>query len=281
VVDTRRFVFLLWLLSIAPIAVALAIMPQQLFVACLSLFIALDMAHALSPIVLAWCHNGFRQVMIAQPRKYIVLPTVLFLAALGVGIATVVGWTSYVSKVGNYHHATGWSNPYPILFGVYFAWNFYHFAMQNYGVLRLCGVDWGRWGKILAFVVTAIGIKTIPLAVAVNHWVVEIGLASRVIRWKLLFISGILIAGSVAFLWHVLPWQAPEFRDLMLLRMEGAVMIMVAARFGIGFVHFLYSRWVWKISDPQVRATIGHDLFATRRLDLCSVPVTRGIQSRV
>jgi hypothetical protein len=32
-------------------------------------------------------------------------------------------------------------------------------------------------------------------------------------------------------------------------------------RIGLGFVHFLYDRWVYKLSDPQVRAIIGRDIF--------------------
>jgi hypothetical protein len=31
---------------------------------------------------------------------------------------------------------------------------------------------------------------------------------------------------------------------------------------GLGFMHFLCSRWVWSISDPKVRETIGIDIFS-------------------
>jgi hypothetical protein len=34
----------------------------------------------------------------------------------------------------------------------------------------------------------------------------------------------------------------------------------VGLRIGLGFVHFLYDRWVYKLSDPQVRAMIGRDI---------------------
>jgi hypothetical protein len=36
----------------------------------------------------------------------------------------------------------------------------------------------------------------------------------------------------------------------------------LTARWGLGFVHFLYSRWVWNISDPKIRATIGRGIFS-------------------
>lgn len=35
----------------------------------------------------------------------------------------------------------------------------------------------------------------------------------------------------------------------------------VGFRLGLGFVHFLYDRWIYKLSNPQVRATIGRDIF--------------------
>jgi hypothetical protein len=35
----------------------------------------------------------------------------------------------------------------------------------------------------------------------------------------------------------------------------------VGFRLGLGFVHFLYDRWLYKLSDPPVRATIGRDIF--------------------
>jgi hypothetical protein len=40
--------------------------------------------------------------------------------------------------------------------------------------------------------------------------------------------------------------------------------LIIKARWGVGIAHFLYSRWIWKLSDPQVRATIGQDLFPTQ-----------------
>jgi hypothetical protein len=256
----KRYVLWLWLLSGVPVGIALMWMPPLGLIACFTAFIVLDTAHTLSPIVLAWSHRGFRQVMIAEPRKYIVLPGIVFAIGSTVAIVTAIGWTTYVPGPGQYARATGWDNPYPIMFGVYFAWNFYHFSMQNYGVLRLCGIDLGQWGKVLAFVVTVIGIKVMPLAVSVNHWVTDIGLSWRALGRSWIFVCAIvLVAAPVTFLWSPIP--IPQ--GMILRRMEGMVLAISGIRlFGLGIVHFLYSRWVWKLSDPQVRATIGADLFA-------------------
>jgi hypothetical protein len=34
-------------------------------------------------------------------------------------------------------------------------------------------------------------------------------------------------------------------------------MTAVALRTGLGFVHFLYDRWVYRFGDPAVRAIVG------------------------
>ncbi len=251
----------LWLLSGVPVGLALMWMPPSGLVACFAVFILLDLAHTLSPIVLAWAHAGFRSVMLGNPRKYVALPSIIFAAGAAVSIAAAIGWTSYEPGPGQIHRATGWDNPLPIMFGVYFAWNFYHFSMQNYGVLRLCGVDLGRWGKLLAFVVTAIGIKTVPLAVSVNHWVVEIGLGCRASRRGWVFAAGLLLLTPVAFLWV----SGPTPYGIALKPLEGTILALYGVRLTVGFVHFCYSRWVWKLSDPHVRATIGRDLLSVPR----------------
>jgi len=177
--------------------------------------------------------------MLNQPRKYLVFPSAVFAVAAGVSIATAVGWTAYNPATGPLTpHATGWDNPFPILFAVYFVWNFYHFSMQNYGVLRLAGADLGRWGKPIAFVGTALSLHVMPLAVSANHWITDIGLS----------------------------WRVSTSEGMSLRRMEGIVIALSGIRgLGVSFVHFLYSRWIWKLSDPQVRATVGRDLLSVPR----------------
>jgi hypothetical protein len=250
------------MLSGVPVGIGLMWLPPAGRIACFALFITIDMAHALSPIVLAWTHAGFRSVMLGEPRKYIGLPSVIFIVGSSVSIATAIGWTSFVPGPGRYHHFTDWQNPFPIMFGIYVLWNFYHFSMQNYGVLRLCGGDFGRWGKPLAFAGTAVAIKVMPLAVSVNHWVTDIRLSWRASSRSWVVASSLLVLAPVAFLWSPMP--VPE--GIILRRMEGAVIALYGIRlFGLGFVHFLYSRWIWKLSDPLVRATIGRDILSVSR----------------
>lgn len=222
-----------------------------------AVLLLLETMHVLSPILLAWMHKGFCQIMLQHPRKYIMLPTAIFALAATVSVATAIGWTAYDPSYGPIKaHATGWKNPFPSLFAAYLVWNFYHFSMQNYGVLRLCGVDVGRWGKPVAFLGTAVAIKFMPLMMSVNHWITDIGLSLRVISRKWWFLYILIVLSPVVFLWN---FATPD--GIGVRRMEGVVIVFVGLRLAIGFVHFLYSRWVWQLSDPQVRATIGRDLF--------------------
>ncbi len=275
--------------------IALIFLPPAAQLACFFLFVFLETGHSLSPIVLAWTHAEFRRrVIYSQPLKFLLWPSLVFSAALAIGIATQAGWTSYSPGPGASGQITGWDNPFPLLVWFYSAWNLYHFAMQDFGVLMFCTGPAKRRVKRLACLVGLIGIYlavggvsvlgfwhlpglvnawwTGPLmigAVSVNHWVVDIGLSSRVAKRSWVFIAGVLAVGVIGFVWIV-----PTSYGMMI----RVVPAIICARLGLGFVHFLYSRWVWKLGDPQVRATIGKDLFATPpsgfREALATVPVS-------
>jgi hypothetical protein len=264
----RRFVIRLWLLSGAPIGIALLLMPPSARLWCFALFVLLETGHAFSPIVLAWSHGGFRALMLRQPGKYILLPGMVFLAALSVGMVTTWGWTSYNFAIPHQKdRITDLTNPFPLMVWLYWAWNIYHFGMQHFGVLRLCNLSIGgrHWDVALCLGMTAFGMAALPILtddlwvfflmtgmISLNHWVVDIGLSSRATRHPWLFAGGILLAGAVGFAWMI-----PTANGMMLL----VIPAILGGRYGLGFVHFLYSRWVWQLSNPDVRTTIGRDLF--------------------
>jgi hypothetical protein len=271
--DIRRFVGWLWLLSGLPIGLTLVALPPAGRLLFFTAAVSLETGHSLSPIVMAWTHRGFRPLMLSEPGKYLLLPLVVFALALGVGITTSLGWTSYVP--GPYHskQITDLRNPFPILVWVYLIWNGYHFGMQNFGVLSLYR-DKPRSARrrqidmFFCLASTALGMYALPmlagspslalLCVGVfsfNHWLVAIGLASRVSRHTWVFIVAMLVAGAVGFVWMIPTSNGPMIR---------VVPVIICARMGLGFVHFLYDRWVWKLSDPEVRATIGRDLLRQR-----------------
>ena len=281
---TRRYVALLWLLSGLPVGLALIFLPPTARYVCFVLFVLLETGHSLSPIVLAWTHREFRrQVIYSQPGKFLALPSSLFLAALSIGVATQSGWTSYHPGPGASARITGWDNPLPLLVWFYSAWNLYHFAMQDFGVLMLWSGPSRRWVKRAGCVVGLVGIYFLVLGVnvlgfwrvpgflnpwwaglattimigfvSVNHWIVDIGMSGRVARHGWVFVVSILSLGVIGFAW-IIPTP-----NGTVIRMIPSI---ICARLGLGFVHFLYSRWVWQLSDPQVRATIGRDLAINR-----------------
>jgi hypothetical protein len=96
---------------------------------------------------------------------------------------------------------------------------------------------------------------------ATNHWLTAIGLSAHVSgkhsgRSPLIFAGAVMVAGFA--LWTGVFWNGKFDWNL-----RHVIMISVpimSARFGLGFWHFLQDRWVWKLSDPQVRETIGADL---------------------
>lgn len=266
---TRSYVGWLWLLSGLPAGLALLAMPPAARYWCFALFVMLETAHQFSPIVLAWTHRGFRQDVIKRrPWKYIGIPAAVFVVAFGIGIATSAGVTSYIPGPGQYRHVTDLSNPFPLLVWGYLAWNAYHFGMQDFGVWRLWGrVRIGRrlqmavclglmifffW--VVQYIPHSFGVTLFLIGLlSVNHWVVEIGLCARVAGWPLLI--GVLALGLIGFV-----WRGPS-PDGQMIRM---IPWLICTSLGLSFVHFLYDRWIYKFSDPQVRATIGADLFTAR-----------------
>jgi hypothetical protein len=275
---TRRYVIWLWLLSGVPVGLALLFMPSTVRFACFVIFVFLETGHSLSPIVLAWTHREFRRrVIYPQPGKFLLLPGLVAGVAIAVGVATQVGWTSYRPGPDASSQITGWDNPFPLLVWFYSAWNLYHFAMQDFGVLLLCTGHRYRYIKMIGCLcgllvtyfavlgLNILGFWHIPGlvntwgwlglvmvgTVSVNHWVVDIGLSSRAAKHGWVFLAGVLSLGIVGFVWMV---PTPNG---MMIRMIPAI---IGARLGLGFLHFLYSRRIWRFSDPQVRATIGKDL---------------------
>jgi hypothetical protein len=169
---------------------------------------------------------------------------------------------------------------------VYFFWNAYHFGMQHFGILSL--YRRGRRSRaqrrvdiwLCLFLTTVLGMIVLPKGLpallwflrippwqlhiqeislfvvagflSVNHSTAAIGISSHVMasqhgRSPWLFAILLLVAGAVV-LWVM--FYAPRFTFHV-------TMTALALRVGLGFVHFLYDRWVYKFSDPAVRASIG------------------------
>lgn len=193
-----------------------------------------DQAHVASPIILAWTHPGLRRIALSRPIETILLPAVAVLGMLMLPL-----WWAWA---------------------IYWPWNIYHFGAQHYGVARIFGMRLSKWVPIGATAVI-MGVGGGPFwpaqihavwwhwfilfAIDFNHWLVDIGLSARVSKYWWLFALLLVPFGLIGFLWMVpradhiatrfIPW-------------------VIQVRWGVGITHFLYSRWVWKLSDPRVAA---------------------------
>jgi hypothetical protein len=202
------------------------------------LAILCEQGHVASPIVLAWSHPGLRRIALSRPMHFLLLPALAFAGAM--------------------------LSPLWLLVWVYWAWNIYHFGSQHYGVSRILGWRVPRWVCIGGTAAIMVGAPLLHVdwwrwvalfALDFNHWLVDIGLSSWVSRCWWLFLGGIAAIGCIGFTFKVA--RVDHVATL-------AIPWVLKARLGAGIMHFLYSRWVWKLSDPQVRETIGRDLFAVR-----------------
>jgi hypothetical protein len=278
-----------WILSGVPIGIGLAVWrpPIMLVVA---VFAAINTAHLISPIVLAWTHRTFRWVAFVRWGRFIAVPIVVMLTAILVGFSAVgpiqVNAATMEIRVADYHH------DWPLLgwIGLYFVWNAYHFGAQNFGILRLYGV---RDRKVVIKRLTVPILKWVCVAltvlgfIVIPHAVKDFMPAGSFLRLYVpIFILGVFsfshslaAIGVSAPVWgnhsKRSPWifvvavfaaSAPLAwllaHNTIIIHSFRLMVLLITTRIGLGFVHFLYDRWIYKFSDPQVRATIGRELLA-------------------
>ena len=301
------FVGWLWILSGLPVGLVLMCSPLSVWVVFFTFAVFLEVGHALSPIVFAWTHSGYRRLIFKYPGRYLVLPGAFLLVALAIGAATSLGWTSFVRPTqdltGQSYAFTDFRNPFGMMVAVYFWWNVYHFGMQNFGVLSMCRtgrslrprrkafhlgnweMSWPRPSAVLSIVVTAFAMVVLPKLVHspglgvvfysllfVNHWIVAIGLPSHVETvldgswpqaraWG--FMLGVLLLGGIGFIWSAPAWvwrawgYSIPAREPDYVLISHVIPVVLSLRFGLSFVHFLYDRNIWKMSDPEIRAIVG------------------------
>ena len=262
-----------WILSAPALGLAMVFWPWPA-----APLLMINFAHAISPIGLAWSHSGFRAVMLAKPRKFIGVPLLLIAVGLAVAMATSWYFPQFVPRHLSLENVTLDKLAVPIVIwaNVYAVWNLYHAGAQNFGIwclyrrqgykpgwrkyallggsvaaVVLIGHETPRWLPYTSVALFALGLTS------GNHWLAAIGLCGHVYarhtgRSPWWFIAAALLLGlslSTAFIlgvrWGIL-WLA---------------VLSFCLRGWLGMWHFLQDRWLWKLSDPQVRATIGRDLF--------------------
>lgn len=261
---------LLGLLMLVPLAIPL---PTRAITAGL---LSVNFAHAIAPIALAWTHRGFRGVMIERPAKFVGVPTLVMAVGIAAAVAT---WTLFPGfKLGPMAlenvQLDNLDVPIVLWANLYAVWNLYHSGAQNFGFLCLYqrrGFKGRQKAVVLAACVAVtvflgheaarlfgvVGMLFLMGLVTVNHWFAAIGLAAHVHarhsgRSPLWFVAAVLAVGAGL----VLAFYAA------LLSSVHAAMTALCLRGALGIWHFLQDRWIWKLSDPRVRATIGRDIFS-------------------
>jgi hypothetical protein len=262
----------IWILSGLPIGMVMVVAPINVMV---GIFFVINTAHLIAPFVVAWGSGAFRQIMVKHWMKYILVPMCILVGTMILGVTVDKVYEVNPLTLGvRVYGTTDYQRPFVIMFVIYFFWNAYHFGMQNFGVVSLYrrmrrSRAQRRLDKWVCVIATFIGMIVIPRLLhipqvnlfvlgffAFNHSLTAIGISSHVLannhaRSPWLFAAALIIAGAIAF-W--LLFCAPGFATRV-------TMTILALRIGLGFVHFLYDRWVYKLSDPQVRAIIGKDIF--------------------
>jgi hypothetical protein len=263
---------LCWILSAPVLGLVLVACP-----ALMGWVLWLRFAHSLSPIVLAWSHRDYRtQVMLEQRVKYIGVPIALFALALAVAWLSVSVYPRFIPYRMMLEDLTLGKLLVPIVVwaNIYAFWDIYHGSSQDFGIwclyrrksVRGCRKLAILAGFVVFYVMLSHGILRIhpgPMTflyvfglVTINHQVAGAALCAQVSSrhlgtpWR--FIGAISLLGFAG-------WQA--FRWGMATSVPAATVAMSLYAW-LGIWHFLQDRWVWKLSNPQVRAAIGKDLFA-------------------
>ena len=219
-----------WLLSGLPIGVVLTLFCPGKVPALLIAIMILESAHLISPIILGWTQPKLREIVSHEWLVHVAAPA----AVMGGVLILPVAWVA----------------------GVYWVWNIYHFGMQNFGVSSLYWHGRRQLRKWLCLGLTAFGMGALPLLsdsmtmallctgiFSFNHWLVDIGLSSRIARWHWAFIVAVLAVGVA---WLLLRNGPLSVR---------LVPQIVVIRYGIGMIHFIYSARIWK-RDARLAAPI-------------------------
>jgi hypothetical protein len=267
-----------WILS-APVLGLLMLVPLAVRLPTASITIGLlcvNFGHAISPIALAWTHKGFRGVMLGQPGKFIGGPAVVIVAGVAAAVATWLMFPAFQPgrMVLENFKLDNIGVPIVLWANLYAIWNLYHAGAQNFGFLCLYRRRGWKGKQKVAMLAVCIAVsvfvghemsrifsyETVFLfcfgLVTVNHWLAAIGLSAHVHARHndcspLWFSGGVILAGGL------LVWG---FHAGLRYSVHVAILTL-CLRGALGIWHFLQDRWIWRLGDPQVRETIGRDIF--------------------
>src|ERR1700730_6150244 len=114
-----------WVLSGSPRGLILMCLSGTIPAALLTFWIVvvLQQAHNLSPIVMAWGHDGFRKYMLRHKVKFVVTPALVIAGAVLAGYASSVLYPQFFPFRGtkiDVYGSEGWQSPLGLMLGLYF-----------------------------------------------------------------------------------------------------------------------------------------------------------------
>ena len=206
--------------------------------------IVLDHAHLVSPIGLAWSNARMRRKMLAEWPRFVLLSLGCLTAAVAVGL-----WSSSTRDPAFRYLALS-----------YFWWNAWHFGSQHFGVASLLGWRSGpRWFRQVVTIGPTVTILALPLfvhivplvilneVISLVHWLTDIGLSAwKKAGWWVPFLTLMLLCGLSGFLWKTVTIDPHYCGQLPACTAVYSIPVLLSLRYGLGFMHFLYSRWVWQ-----------------------------------
>lgn len=253
--------------------------------------IVLNHTHLVCPFVLAWSNREFRTYMLTRPEKFVLLPMVIVIGCAWVGWGATpyrlvnhgqllsysdFPWWNIFDGWWNYGKVPTGAMGLRTLVVVYYVWNIWHFAAQNYGI---CALRKGSYReRNCAFALTVVCMLGLPLCagnvlwiliigegVSLLHWVGDIAVSTISHRYKWwLFLIIVLALGSIGFIFKALDSNPIYCGALPICTIDGTIPglnwlfpglmalgpMLLATRLGLGIDHFLYSRWIWRRGTP-------------------------------
>jgi hypothetical protein len=144
-------------------------------------------------------------------------------------------------------------------------WAFIAIALASVGIMLWREIAAGRLcvPRLVLIANSAVGLVAVvwwPILgfgiILMTHWLQAIGLAGHASRHNIwTFCPALIIAGVVLYLGLFADWH-----NMLVIPATVAATAVGFRELGMGTVHFLMDRWVWKLSDPRVRETIGKSL---------------------
>ena len=251
---------------------------MRLLIPYLYATIVLDQIHLACPIVLAWSKPKFRAQILLRWEKFILLPAALLALTVWVGLLTSkeYGWVPLIAlkdyrlwwAILDGQHLPNIA--FVVLTISYIWWDAWHFGSQHFGVVSLLG--WRsapRRVRQAIIIIPTMAIMLFPwllystvvmmmvLAVMnLAHWLVDIGLT--VGRFKhigmVALIGALLVVGPLGFFFKGVSTNPTLCVNDLACTIQWSVPLLLSLRWGIGFVHFLYSKWVWSSEGRQLLA---------------------------